>query len=61
MNNFDEILNNEWNNLISATKTAKHPFHQFVLSNSTNNHPDSRLVILRHVAKQNRTIGFNEY
>jgi len=59
MINFNKILENEWEHLVSATKTAKHPFHQFILSNSINNHPDSRTMVLRYVDKQNRKIRFN--
>ena len=59
MENFNNILNNEWGHLIAATKTAKHPFHQFILSNSIENQPASRMVILRNADKDNRLISFN--
>ena len=59
MDNTDKILDNEWNNLIAATKSAKHPFHHFVLSNTIDNTVDSRVVILRKVDKQKRIISFN--
>ena len=59
MDNTDKILDNEWTHLLSATKTAKHPYHQFILSNSINNQPDSRIMILQNIDKKNRRIIFN--
>ena len=59
MNNFKDILENEWSQLIEATQTAKHPFHHFTLSNSSNNKPESRTIILRHTLPIERKLGFN--
>tara|TARA_B100001029_G_C15060367_1_gene457894 strand:- start:1203 stop:1790 length:588 start_codon:yes stop_codon:yes gene_type:complete len=59
MNDFNQILNKEWEQLYNATKTAKHPYHHFTLSNIVNNKPESRTIILRSVDKDKRTIRFN--
>tara|TARA_B100001741_G_C16297685_1_gene479783 strand:- start:29 stop:616 length:588 start_codon:yes stop_codon:yes gene_type:complete len=52
-------LSKEWNELVLGTKSAKHPFHQFVFTNIKNNCPESRTVVLRNVCKEKRMIEFN--
>ena len=56
---FKQTLENECGYLSDGIKSASHPFQHFVLSNSINNDPESRIVILRTINKQKRFIGFN--
>ena len=56
---FQETLEIEWGCLSDSIKSANHPFHHFVLSNSINDVPESRTIILRTINKQKRLIGFN--
>ena len=59
MEKFNNILKIEWKQLYLGTKSAKHPFHKFILSNSNNNQPESRIIILRSVIEDKGVIGFN--
>ncbi len=52
-------LSNEWNELALGTRSAKHPFHQFVFTNVKNDSPESRTVVLRNVSEATRIIEFN--
>ena len=56
---FQQTLENEWSHLSDGIKSASHPFHNFILSNSINDIPESRIVILRTINIQKRLIGFN--
>ena len=52
-------LTRELDELVLGTKSAKHPFHQFVFTNITDNRPESRTVVLRNIIKEKQIIEFN--
>ena len=52
-NNPKKIFSDEWKELQNAVKDASHDYHLMTLSTSTNDKPESRTVVLRHVDKKN--------
>ena len=58
-NNPKKIFSAEWKELQNAVKDASHDYHLMTLSTSTNNKPESRTVVLRHVDKEDYLLSFH--
>tara|TARA_B110000444_G_scaffold152159_1_gene142382 strand:- start:634 stop:1227 length:594 start_codon:yes stop_codon:yes gene_type:complete len=57
--NFNSVILDEFSEIESGVKSAKHPFHMFCISTIRNQYPENRNVILRSFSTSSFSFSFN--